>query len=248
MAQRAGTVILFPTCLVDLLFRDAAAAAERVLRRAGCEVERREEAVCCGQVAWNSGHVDEARRVARALVDALDGEEPVVVCSGSCTTMLREHWPTLFAGTKWESRARAVAERAWEFSSFVADDLGVEALGALETAPTTAAYHDSCHMLRGLRIKEAPRRLLAAVDGLRVKDMRAQERCCGFGGTFSVRYPELSCAMADDKADDASGLQVDELVASDVGCLMQICGRAEARGVELRGRYIAEVLDEAMQQ
>jgi L-lactate dehydrogenase complex protein LldE len=240
-------VTLFPTCLVSLLFPDAARAARRVLERAGVAVEMAEDAVCCGQPAWNSGHVEEARRVAEGAVHALADGGDVVLCSGSCTTMVSHYWPELFEGTDDQQLATEVAERAHEFSSFVVDEVGVERLGPLRAvAPSAAVYHDSCHMLRGLGIKDAPRRLLAAIEGLEVRELGAQERCCGFGGTFSIRYPELSSVMADEKVDDIIGHEAAEVIGSDSGCLMQICGRAQARGVNLPGRYIAEVVAAAI--
>jgi len=239
-------VILFPTCLADLLFPDAASAAERVLERAGCEVQWREGAVCCGQPAWNSGHVEEARRVARGTLEALqDGEAPVVLCSGSCTGMMHEYWPELFEGTAVQEAATSVAGRVRELSSFVAGELGGGGLDDASVAPTAVCYHDSCHMMRGLGVGAAPHDLLGRIDGIEERALESPERCCGFGGTFSLRYPELSAAMADEKVDDIAATGATTLVASDLGCLMQICGRAEARGVRLEGRYIAEVLDEA---
>lgn len=238
-------VVLFPTCLPELVRPDAARAAERVLRRAGCAVEVRAGATCCGQVAWNSGHVDDARRVATGTVDALSGgEDPVVLCSGSCTTMVTHFWPEMFAGTRRAGAARAVARRARELSTFLAHDVGADALPPM-SARSTVTYHDSCHMLRTLGERDAPRALLGAVDGLELREMGACERCCGFGGTFALRYPELSAAMADEKVDDAARTGAETVVASDLGCLMQIEGRARARGVPLRGAYVAEVLDAA---
>jgi L-lactate dehydrogenase complex protein LldE len=239
-------VLLFPTCLPDLFFPSAVRAASRVLARVGCTVEFRKGAVCCGQPAWNSGHVADARRVAVGAMRALHGTEPIVSCSGSCATMMHEYWPELFDGTAHAAQAADVAARVREFSSFVADEVGADRLPPARLRPTVAAYHDSCHMLRMLGISDAPRRLLSRIEGLEVRALHAQARCCGFGGTFSVRYPELSAAMADEKVDDARDREVDVLVASDLGCLMQICGRAEARGVPLTGRYIAEVLDDAL--
>ena len=241
-----GRVVLFPTCLADLLFPDAASAAKSVLERIGCEVTLRPGAVCCGQPAWNSGHVSEARRVAAGAVRALEGTEPIVLCSGSCATMMHEYWPELFEGTEQAEEAKAVAKRVDEFSSFVAGRIEGERLGDGGHGTDALCYHDSCHMLRGLGIKDAPHRLLALIEGVEVRALDAPERCCGFGGTFSLRYPELSAAMADEKVDDVIGKDVGTLVAADLGCLMQICGRAEARGVALRGFYIAEVLEAAM--
>ncbi|MGH2776200.1 MAG: (Fe-S)-binding protein [Actinomycetota bacterium] len=236
-------VTLFPTCLVTLVFPTAAESARRILERAGLTVEIAEGAACCGQPAWNSGHVKEARRVAVGALEALADGGDVILCSGSCTTMLAHSWPELFEGTEKAQVAKDVASRAHEFSSFLADDVGTERLGPLRMAkPAFVAYHDSCHMLRGLGIKDAPRRLLGAIEGLEVTDLAAQERCCGFGGTFSIRYPEVSSAMADEKVDDIVTHGAHEVVASDAGCLMQICGRAGARDVSLPGRYIADVI------
>jgi len=235
-------VLLFPTCLVELVRPEAARAAEVVLERAGCEVEVRAGAVCCGQPAWNSGHVEEARRVARGAIRALDDDREVVVCSGSCSTMMHEYWPQLFAGTAEEGRAAGASTRVREFSSFVADHLGDGTVRPQVPAGTTCSYHDSCHMMRALGITDAPRRLLARVENLELRELAATERCCGFGGTFSLRYPDLAGAMADEKVDDAISRDADLVVSSDIGCLMHICGRAEARGVHLEGRYIAEML------
>jgi len=241
-------VLFFPTCLPDLFFPSAVRAASRVLARVGCAVEFRKQVVCCGQPGWNSGHVADARRVAAGALRALAGTEPIVSCSGSCATMMHEYWPELFAGTSHAALAADVAARVREFSSFLADDVGADRLPPARLEPTVAAYHDSCHMLRMLRISEAPRRLLSRIEGLEVRTLQAPARCCGFGGTFSVRYPELSAAMADEKVDDAEARGIDVLIASDLGCLMQVCGRARARGVPLSGRYIAEVLDEALER
>ena len=232
-------VLLFPTCLAELVRPQAAIAAQEVLERAGLSVEVRSGAVCCGQPAWNSGHVKEARRVARGTMAALDDGREVVVCSGSCSTMMHEYWPQLFDGTRDEERARRVSARVHEFSSFVAkQELPVE----VSAGGIKCTYHDSCHMMRALGIAEAPRKLLGMVDGLELRELEASERCCGFGGTFSLRYPELAATMADEKVDDVVDRDAGVLVSSDIGCLMHICGRAEARGLSLEGRYIAEML------
>jgi L-lactate dehydrogenase complex protein LldE len=239
-------VLLLPTCLPSLFFPGAVGAARRVLERAGCEVEHRKAAVCCGQPGWNSGHLAEARRVASGALEALAGDEMIVSCSGSCATMIHEYWPELFADTRYEDDARSAASRIREFSSFLADDVGPESLGpaALE-GKVVAGYHDSCHMMRALGVKGAPRRLLERVQGLELRPLDTAERCCGFGGTFSLRYPELSAAIADEKIDDASSKGITRLIASDLGCLMHITGRAAKRGVHLRPSHVAEVLDEA---
>ena len=247
--QKHRRVTLFPTCLGTLLFPGAGAAAKRVLERAGTTVGSVEDDICCGQPAWNSGHIEDARRVASRAVETLAGTDDIVACSGSCTTMISHYWSELFEGTEQAEEAEQIARRTREFSSYVAGELGVESLGPLKTSRSRrVAYHDSCHMLRGLGISDEPRRLLAAVEGIEIQGLSAQDRCCGFGGTFSIRYPELSAAMADEKVDDVTNHEADELVASDLGCLMQICGRARSRSVDFSCRYIAEVIDEAVQQ
>jgi L-lactate dehydrogenase complex protein LldE len=242
-------VLLLPTCLPNLFYPGAVGAARRVLERAGCEVEQRKAAVCCGQPGWNSGHLAEARRVASGALEALAGNEVIVSCSGSCATMIHEYWPELFADTRYEDDAHSAASRIREFSSFLADDVGPESLGPAALEPNVvAAYHDSCHMMRALGVKSAPRRLLERVQGLELRALDTAERCCGFGGTFSLRYPELSAAVADEKIDDASSKGITRLIASDLGCLMHITGRAAKRGIPLRPSHVAEVLDEAIPQ
>jgi L-lactate dehydrogenase complex protein LldE len=173
-------------------------------------------------------------------MEALDDGRAVVVCSGSCSTMMHEYWPQLFDGTADQERARRVSVLVHEFSSFVAEELEDEELPARAAVGVTCSYHDSCHMMRALGIAAAPRRLLS--KRVELRELAATERCCGFGGTFSLRYPDLAAAMADEKVDDAVERDADLLVSSDIGCLMHICGRAEARGIRLEGRYIAEML------
>jgi L-lactate dehydrogenase complex protein LldE len=204
-------VQLFATCLGDLVFPDAVADAEHLLRAAGFEVEFPSRQVCCGQPAFNSGHHGAARRVARGFVRAFSRDLPVVVPSGSCATMLSHYLPDLLGVGAFE---------VWELSAFL-DRSGLEP--ARTNEGRTVAYHDSCHMLRELRIGEQPRRLLQA-SGAVVADLPRPDLCCGFGGTFSVRQPEISAAMADDKLGGAAA--VDALVTADPGCLMQLRGRS----------------------
>lgn len=204
-------VQLFATCLGDLVFPDAVGDAEQLLRAAGLEVEFPSRQVCCGQPAFNSGHHAAARRIASGFVRAFSRDLPVVVPSGSCATMLSHYLPELLRVEPFE---------VWELSAFL-DRSGLEPGKTNEGR--TVAYHDSCHMLRELRIGEQPRRLLQA-SGAVVADLPRPDLCCGFGGTFSVRQPEISAAMADDKLGGAAA--VDALVTADPGCLMQLRGRS----------------------
>jgi L-lactate dehydrogenase complex protein LldE len=210
----ADRIQLFATCLGDLVLPDAVADAERVLRTAGYEVEFPRKQVCCGQPAFNAGHRSAARRVARTFARAFSPELPVVVPSGSCAAMVSHYLPELLEGPRYDVR---------ELSTFL-EAAGVELVRVNEGR--TLAYHDSCHMLRELGIDGPPRRLLERT-GARVVPLPRPDLCCGFGGTFSVRQPEVSLAMADDKLAGARGAAAEALVTADPGCLMHLRGRAE---------------------
>jgi L-lactate dehydrogenase complex protein LldE len=208
-------VQLFATCLGDLLFPDAVSDAEALLRDAGCEVVFPSAQTCCGQPAYNGGHHSAARRVARTFARAFDRDLPVVVPSGSCATMLSHYVPALLASEPWD---------VWELSAFLE---GQKAVLPRPNVGRRVAYHDSCHMLRELRIADAPRTLLTR-SGAALRDLPRPDLCCGFGGTFAVRQPEISVAMADDKLGGASG--ADALVTADPGCLLHLRGRAARTG------------------
>ncbi|GAC1344922.1 MAG: (Fe-S)-binding protein [Candidatus Dormibacteria bacterium] len=247
--------MVFPTCLGEQLRPGLAATVLRVLRRFGHEPVLARGAPCCGQPAWNTGLTGPARRVARRTLRVLSRSQgPVVVPSGSCATMMREFWPELFAGTGDLEAATAVAQRVVELGAFLdaqapgartAGDAAGAAAGAGPAASKDrAAYHDSCHMLRELGIRAAPRRLLGAA-GVEVVEVANPELCCGFGGTFSVKLPEVSTAMADEKLDAVAATGVRCLVGSDLSCLLHLQGRAERRGMDLATVHLAEVLDDA---
>jgi len=208
-------VQLFATCVGDLVFPDAVEDAERLLRAAGYEVEFPRRQVCCGQPAFNAGHRAAARRIARGFERAFARDAPVIVPSGSCVTMLSHYLPELLGVEPFE---------VWELSAFL-DAAGFEP--AKTNDGRTVAYHDSCHMLRELHIAEPPRRLLER-SGAVVAALPRPDLCCGFGGTFSVRQPEISAAMADDKLAGANSVHA--LVTADPGCLMQLRGRAGRAG------------------
>jgi L-lactate dehydrogenase complex protein LldE len=241
--QRPARVSLFVTCLVDLLFPEVGEATVLLLRDLGVPVDFPDAQTCCGQPALNSGFPDEARRTARTLLDAFEGAEAVVSPSGSCTAMVREHFPPLFQGTRDETRARDLAARTYELSEFLVDVLGVDRVAGSYAARVT--YHDSCHGLRELHLSGQGRKLLAGIDGLELVEMARPEQCCGFGGTFSVRLPEMATAMADDKLEQASATGADVLVGGDTGCLMHLAGRASRKGIHLRPMHLAVLLAEA---
>jgi L-lactate dehydrogenase complex protein LldE len=207
-------VQLFATCLGDLVFPDAVTDAEALLRRAGYEVVFPRRQVCCGQPAFNSGHHAAARRVAKSFVRAFSRELPIVIPSGSCATMASHYLPELVGVEPFE---------VWELSAFLVH-AGFRPLP--RNAGRRVAYHDSCHMLRELHISGEPRRLLGG-SGAELVPFARPDLCCGFGGTFSVRQPEVSLAMADDKLAVAAGATI---VTSDPGCLMHLRGRSEKVG------------------
>ena len=207
----AGRVQLFATCLGDLIFPDAVADAETLLRDAGFDVDFPRAQVCCGQPAFNAGHRAAARRVARTFERAFTREAPVVIPSGSCATMAAHYLPELLGCEPFP-----VAE----LSAFLDEN---EVAIPRTNEGRTVAYHDSCHMLRELKISDQPRRLLER-SGARIVPLVRPDLCCGFGGTFSVRQPEISVAMADDKL--AGAREADALVTADPGCLMHLRGRA----------------------
>jgi L-lactate dehydrogenase complex protein LldE len=219
-------VQLFATCLGDLLFPQAVADAEWLLRRAGFDAQFPRRQVCCGQPAFNSGHHAAARRVARTFVRAFSRELPIVAPSGSCATMASHYLPELLGAEPFE---------VWELSAFLVH-AGFRPLPRNEGC--RVAYHDSCHMLRELRISEQPRRLLRA-SGAELVPFARPDLCCGFGGTFSVRQPEVSLAMADDKLTGSDGATI---VTADPGCLMHLRGRAECVGGRPRVVHLASAL------
>jgi L-lactate dehydrogenase complex protein LldE len=221
------SVQLFATCLGDLAFPQAVADAETLLRQAGYDVEFPARQVCCGQPAFNAGHRRAAGRVARSFVRAFSRELPVVVPSGSCATMASHYLPELLGVEHYQ---------VWELSAFLGS-VGFRPLP--RNAGRRVSYHDSCHMLRELRISAEPRRLLGA-SGAEVVPFERPDLCCGFGGTFSVRQPEVSVAMADDKL--AGGAATGTIVTADPGCLMHLRGRAERVGSPVRVVHLATAL------
>jgi L-lactate dehydrogenase complex protein LldE len=234
-------VALFVTCLVDLYRPSVGFAALRLLERAGCEVVVPRAQTCCGQPAYNSGDRADARDLARRVIEEFLPYEHTVVPSGSCAGMIRHHYPALFADDPQErARAERLAAKTHELVSFLTDVMGVERVAAQYDG--VVAYHDSCSGLRELGIRDQPRRLLASVRGLTLKELAEPEVCCGFGGTFCVKYPDISTRMVADKARDIAATGADTLLAGDLGCLLNIAGRLRREGSPVHVRHVAEVL------
>jgi L-lactate dehydrogenase complex protein LldE len=240
-----GAVQLFPTCLVNEFHPEAGMAVVRVLERLGFEVAVPEGQTCCGQPAYNAGFQDEARQVARHTLDVLAATDgPIVVPSGSCADMLVHQYAELFRDdTRDAERARRVAERCREFSQFVAEHGGVDLAARLATR---VAYHPSCHLLRGLGVRQQPQALLRAIDGVETVPFADQEECCGFGGLFSIKNPDISGSMLDRKLTAVVASGADRLVSCDLGCLLHLEGGLHRRNAAITTQHLAELIDEAM--
>ena len=232
---------LFVTCLVDLFRPEVGFAAVKLLEDAGCAVEVPAGQTCCGQPAYTSGDRAGARAMAVRNLDLLAGYDWVVLPSGSCAAMIRVHYPALLGDDpELAPRARALADKTFELTSFLVDVLGVADVAA--RLEESAAYHDSCAGLRELGIKGQPRRLLGSVAGLTVADLARSEECCGFGGTFCVKYPEISTHVVDDKVADIEATGAGLVLGGDLGCLMNIAGRLSRKDSPIQARHVAEVL------
>jgi L-lactate dehydrogenase complex protein LldE len=240
-------VRLFVTCLVDLVYPEVGERTVALLERLGCEVAFPAGQTCCGQPAFNSGHPGAARPVAERFLDAFgDGEDPIVAPFGSCVHMVKHGYTELFADDPEKLElARAVGSRLFDLPSFVVDRLGHAEVGGRYPGPpgTPVAYHHECHMLRGLGVAEQPVSLLRGVEGCTVVETERPDLCCGFGGTFSLKLPEVSSAMADEKLDRVVAAGAQALVSTDVGCLMHLEGRARRRGLDLKVHHLVDLLE-----
>ena len=225
---------LFITCLADTLTPDVGRATVRVLERAGVELEFPREQTCCGQLHFNAGHVDEARRLARRFVELFDPYETIVAPSGSCAAHVRTHVPTLL------SDDRGVPARTRELSEFLIEQVGAVDVGS--TYRGSLAYHPTCHSLRLLELGDRPVSLLRAVPGVEVVELSDAEECCGFGGTFAVKNADVSAAMLDAKIESILASGADAVCACDASCLMHIGGGLRRRGSQVRAVHLAEVL------
>ncbi len=235
------TVSLFIQCLVDTMFPETGEAMISVLDRLGLAYDYPLGQTCCGQPAFNSGYRTDAAAAARHFIEQFEDAEVIVCPSGSCVYMVRHHYPELFADDPaMQSRAMAVGAKTFEFTEYLVNELEIEDVGAEFNG--TVTYHDSCHLHRGLGIARQPRTLLKNVRGLELIEMQDSDTCCGFGGTFSVNYPGISVAMADEKIDNILASKAGVVTGCDISCLMNILGRISRRGENVRVMHIAEIL------
>jgi L-lactate dehydrogenase complex protein LldE len=238
---RSPRVALFVTCLVDLMRPSVGFAAAKLIEAAGCTVEVPTGQTCCGQPAYNSGDKATAEALARQTIAACEGADYVVAPSGSCAGMLKVHYPKLLADdAAWSGRAERFAAKVHELVSFLVDVRGMRGVG--QTLIARATYHDSCSGLRELGIKEQPRKLLASVEGLELVEMADCEVCCGFGGTFAVKYGDISNAMVEKKCANIAESGADLVLAGDLGCLLNMAGKLKREGRTAAARHVAEVL------
>ncbi len=240
-SKAAPRVGLFATCLVDLFRPSVGFAAIKLLEEAGCSVSVPQSQTCCGQPAYNSGDRRDAAAIAKSVIAEFEGFDYVVVPSGSCGSTIKKHYPGLLADDPlWAARATALAAKTHELISFLTDILGLTAVSARFAG--TVTYHDSCSGLRELGVAAQPRALLQTVDGLKLNEMADADICCGFGGTFCVKYPDLSNAIVEEKTEAIAAAGADTLLAGDLGCLMNMAGKLQRQGRPIKARHVAEVL------
>jgi len=240
-SEPAKTVALFVTCLVDLYRPNVGFAAVRLLEQAGFDVSVPEQG-CCGQPNFNSGDRVGARQMATGVIELFSGYDYVVTPSGSCAAMIRRHYPALFDDEpQLRGAAEALAEKTWELTSFLVDRAGFDAVEA--TLDASVTYHDACSGFHELGIREQPRRLLSSVSGLELQEMEQPDQCCGFGGLFCIKYPQVSNRIAEAKIEAIRATGADYVVAGDVGCMMQIEGKLHRLGeTKTRVMHVAEIL------
>ena len=238
---RAGTVGLFATCLMNAMRPNIGFAAARLLEDAGWRVEVPREQTCCGQPAYNGGDEDAARALARRTIAQFEAFDALVAPSGSCLATLKHDYPRLLRDDPlWAGRAQALADKSWELLTFLHDRVGPEHIRS--RFPHRVTYHDSCSGLRQLGIREAPRALLARVEGLRLVEAEEREVCCGFGGTFSVKYPTLSERLAENKVQRLLATRAEVVLGGDLGCLLHLAGRLSRICAPVRVYHTVEVL------
>ncbi len=234
-------VTLFIQCLVDTMYPEVADAMVTVLERIGLAVECPTEQTCCGQPAFNAGHQQVARSAARKFIELFEGAEIIVSPSGSCVNMVRNHYPELFQDDPAIlSRAQNVAAKTFEFTEFLVDVMQVDSVGARFSG--TVTYHASCHLNRFLGVDLQPRKLLAQISDMTLVEMRDADRCCGFGGTFAVKYSEISEAILEEKITNIIDTGAEVVTGCDMGCLMNIQGMLSRRNASVQVMHIAQLL------
>jgi len=236
-------VSLFVTCIVDMIYPNTGMAVVDVLERLGISVDFPEGQTCCGQMGFNAGYRDEAKAVAKHFIETFEASEVIVAPSGSCVSMVRHFYPELFADDPvWRDRMDAIVAKTWELSEFLVDGLGITDVGTKLTQPVKVAIHDACHGLRMMGLQKQPRALLQQVGNLEVVDLVGADQCCGFGGLFAIKMPDVSGAMLNDKMTNIDAAAADLIVTCDASCLTQMNGGLSRNRSAKRVVHIAEVL------
>ncbi|RMG87898.1 MAG: (Fe-S)-binding protein [Chloroflexi bacterium] len=243
---RYKPVSLFVTCLVDMIHPQTGISVVEILEHLGIEVRFPMAQTCCGQPAFNAGYWDEAREVARQFLQAFADAQVIVTPSGSCASLVRHYYPTLFEDEpEWHERAIWASSITWEFTEYLVDGLGITDLDAA-LPPTRIALHDACHGLRLMGLKEQARQLLGAIDGVTLVELEEADRCCGFGGLFAVKMPEVSTAMLQRKLANIQQCEADIIATGDCGCMMQMNGGLTRSGQTACVRHVADILAQAL--
>lgn len=234
------TVHIFIPCFIDQLYPQVGFSMVKVLEKAACDVVYNPNQTCCGQPAFNAGYWEEAKAVCSKFLKDFDTADYIVCPSASCTGFVKNYYHRLFAGTSELDRVQQLSKKIFEFTEFLVDVLKIENYGAVFNG--TATYHDSCAALRECKIKEAPRKLLRHVKGLQLTEMNETETCCGFGGTFAVKFDAISVAMADQKINNAKATHAQYIISTDMSCLMHLDGYIQNKGLAVKTIHIADVL------
>ncbi len=234
-------VTLFIQCLVDGVYPEVGEAMVRIFEKLAVPMDCPTDQTCCGQPAFNAGYRKASRIAAKRFIEIFEGAEAIVCPSGSCVDMVRHHYSELFADDRaWLTRARLVAAKTFELTEYLIDVMGVDDLGAVYQGRVT--YHDSCHLARFLGVRTQPRKLIAKVKGAELVEMADSDRCCGFGGAFSVKYPDISVAILEDKVQNILATGADTVLGCDIGCLMNIQGMLSRKGHPVKILHIAQLL------
>lgn len=239
--EKEKKVTLFIQCLIDGIYPQAGFAVVQLFEKLGIGVDIPLKQTCCGQPAFNSGYREQARTAAKRFIEIFESARVIVCPSGSCVDMVKHQYPVLFKeGSSWQERAKKVSGKIFELTEYLVDELGIEDVGA--RFPGKVTYHDSCHLLRNLHVADQPRKLIAGIKDIQLIEMENSEKCCGFGGTFSVKYPEISAAILEEKIDNIIATGADAVVGCDISCLMNIQGRLNRRNSKIKIMHIAELL------
>lgn len=243
LPARGKKVSFFITCIMDMIYPETGMSAVEVLEKLGCEVDFPASQTCCGQMGFNAGYRDDAKAVAKQFLTAFKDADVIVTPSGSCAAMVRHFYPPLFEGDAvWYDRAIYAASITWELTEFIVDGLGITDIGAALDRPLTVAFHQACHGLRTLDIKDQPETLVGNMAGVTVEPLTGADQCCGFGGLFAIKMPDVSGAMLNDKITNIEASKADVIVTCDASCLTQMNGGLQRQGCTKRVVHVADVL------